>query len=105
MPRAKRSNSARKTASPRAAGPAVVYVLSDSTGNLARHMLAAFLTQFPADVLCVRYENFIRTKQRLTTIFAKISGETAAVFHAFVSPILKREISQHASRRRFPATI
>ena len=67
-------------------------------------MLAAFLTQFPANALCVRYENFIRTKQRLTTTFAKISGEASAVFHAFVSPALKREISVAASRRKSPAT-
>ncbi|HEX4793800.1 MAG TPA: pyruvate, water dikinase regulatory protein [Humisphaera sp.] len=96
---ARRSPSARKTSRP-PSEPAVVYVLSDSTGNLARHMLAAFLTQFPTDALCVRYENFIRTKQRLATIFAKISADASAVFHAFVSPALKQEISRRCKQAK-----
>ena len=29
-----------------------IYVLSDSTGNLGRHMLTAMLTQFPPDLKC-----------------------------------------------------
>src|SRR5215204_3870841 len=41
---------AKPAVQPKAAGAAaLVHVLSDSTGNLARHMMTAFLTQFPPD--------------------------------------------------------
>src|SRR5215203_3399452 len=72
----------------------VVYAISDSTGNLARHMLTAFLTQFPPDSLSVRFEAFVRTELRLGEVLAKARTERAVVCHAMVSPRLKERIAR-----------
>lgn len=67
-----------------------VYVLSDSTGNLARHMLGAFLTQFDNEALAVRFETFVRTPERLREVLEQARGDGAAVCHAMVSGEFKK---------------
>ncbi len=69
-----------------------VMVLSDSTGNLARHMLAAVLTQFPAKSISARFENFVRTESRLNELLAVARKQKLAVCHAMVSDHLKTQI-------------
>src|SRR5207253_1608703 len=65
----KRKPRASNRAKPQiAAGPRGIYVISDSTGNLPRHMLGAFMTQFPRQALNVRFESFVRTAARLQEI-------------------------------------
>src|SRR4051812_2644946 len=89
---AARRPAARKSAATAPAGEAparVLYVISDSTGNLARHMVSAYLTQFPPGTLTVRHETFVRDHQRLQKVLANVTGERAAVCHAFVSRELK----------------
>src|SRR5688500_18757937 len=67
-----------------------LHLLCDSTGNLPRHMVAAFATQFPAGSLTTRDWNFIRTPGQLAEVHAGIKGDPGIVFHAFVSDELKQ---------------
>jgi [pyruvate, water dikinase]-phosphate phosphotransferase / [pyruvate, water dikinase] kinase len=66
------------------AGPQLLYVLSDSTGNLARHMLAAFRTQFPAGTFVTRVRSFLDTPQKVDAVFGEIAAAPGAVMHALV---------------------
>ena len=79
-----------------------VYVLSDSTGNLPRHMLAAFLTQFPPDALAVRCETFVRTPERAREVLERAKAENAAVCHAMVSKELKELVNRYCRRAKLP---
>ena len=87
-----------------AGGPAArsIYVLSDSTGNLPRHMLAAFLTQFPSDALTVHCEAFVRTPDRARQVLAWAKADNAAVCHAMVSRELKDLVSGYCRRAKLP---
>jgi regulator of PEP synthase PpsR (kinase-PPPase family) len=80
-----------------------VYVLSDSTGNLARHMLTAFLTQFPPDALKVIARTFVDTPRKVDDVFAEIAAASGIIFHAVVSESVKRAIVSCAERLRLPA--
>ena len=84
------------------AGPRTVYVISDSTGNLARHMLTAFLTQFPPRALDVRYETFVRTPPLLKGLLERAREERAAVCHAVVAAEFKETISRFCKKAKLP---
>src|SRR3569832_2079876 len=66
-----------------------IYVVSDSTGNLARHMLTAFLTQFPPGAVTVHFRPFIRTSQALDEVLKETASSSGIVCHALVSKELK----------------
>lgn len=70
-----------------------LYVLSDSTGNLAKHMVTSFLTQFPDGAFDLKLRPFIGEQKRLDKSLAEISTHPGIVFHAVVSPSLKSDIS------------
>lgn len=74
---------------PAGGGPRVVYLLSDSTGNLPRHMLAAFLTQFPPGTFVMRARVFLDSPQKLEAAFAEIAAAPGVVMHAVVDPAAK----------------
>src|SRR4051794_37362298 len=76
-------------------GNRVVYVLSDSTGNLARHMLTAFLTQFPRDAFDLRFHNFMQSKANVNAVFVDIraAATPGLVVHAVMSGELKDAIT------------
>ena len=78
----------RKTAptGPPEAGPRLLYLLSDSTGNLGRHMLTAFLTQFPAGTFDVRAHNFLDSPQKVESALAEAEAAPGVVMHALVDP-------------------
>ncbi len=81
-----------------------LHVLSDSTGNLARHMVTAFLTQFPTGAFEVRSHNFLTTAHKLDEAlrsFAK--DEHAIVLHALVAPEAKRTATNFCVKHKFPA--
>jgi len=73
--------------------PAIVYILSDSTGNLARHMLAAFITQFPTDAIATQFHTFIRGEHALNEVLRKIHNKPGAICHAMVSDLFKEKIA------------
>ena len=90
----KKSRGRRRLTPKQVAAPRPLYVLSDSTGNLARHMLSAFQTQFAPEALSIRVEPFVRTAGKLKEILARAKEENAAVCHAMVSEKFKKTISQ-----------
>lgn len=71
-----------------------LHVLSDSTGNLAQHMLTAFLTQFPRDAFEMHLHRFIQTEQRLEQAMDRIATLRGIVFHAVVHREFKEVIEQ-----------
>src|SRR4051794_2884 len=71
--------------------PPDVYILSDSTGSLARHMLAAFMTQFPIDSIAPHFHTFIRGEKRLGEILEHIKARPGAICYAMVSDALKKQ--------------
>jgi regulator of PEP synthase PpsR (kinase-PPPase family) len=80
----------------------VLYVVSDSTGNLARHMVSTFLTQFPAGAVEVRYEMFVKDVGRVEGLLAGVEGRRVAVCHAVVSRELKGGIVRACERAGVP---
>jgi regulator of PEP synthase PpsR (kinase-PPPase family) len=101
---AKRKPSARPRksrtgpAAPAPRRPATVHLVSDSTGNLARHMLAAFVTQFPDNTFVIRAWNFINTPEKLSAVFGAIATEPGLVLHAVVDPQHKAAIARQCGR-------
>ena len=81
----------------------IVYVLSDSTGNLARHMLTAFLTQFPRDAFTLRFKNFIQTDAKVDAAFDEIRAAPGLVVHAVIADNLKARIDSHCRALKLPA--
>jgi regulator of PEP synthase PpsR (kinase-PPPase family) len=80
-----------------------LYVLSDAAGNLPRHMLIAFLTQFPAGTFDVIYKPFLRTVARVETALATCEAKTCIVMHALVSAASKRAVERYCKQRHIPA--
>jgi hypothetical protein len=80
----------------------MVYVLSDSTGNLARHMLTAFLTQFPRDAFAVRFKSFVQTDANVNAAFDEIEATPGLVLHAVMSAELKGSIAQRCRDLNLP---
>jgi regulator of PEP synthase PpsR (kinase-PPPase family) len=80
----------RQAGGPQEAGPRLLLLLSDSTGNLARHMVTAFLTQFPGGAFDVRARNFLDSPAKVEAAVAAIGAGHAIVMHALVDPAAKR---------------
>ncbi len=80
--------------------PLTLYVISDSTGSLARHMLAAFLTQFPPRTFNVIYRPFVQSSEKLQTTLNQI--RKGVVLHALVSPAAKKLVDAHCKNHNFP---
>ena len=92
-----------KTALPPSPARRVLYVLSDAAGNLPRHMLNAFLTQFPAGIFEVVYKPFLRTVAQVEAALAACDAATGIVLHAVVSAESKRAIERQCGRREIPS--
>jgi [pyruvate, water dikinase]-phosphate phosphotransferase / [pyruvate, water dikinase] kinase len=97
-----RSNPVRKPIS-RTREPIPLYVFSDSTGNLARHMVTSFLTQFPAGSFQIVMRPFNRDADRIVESLGAVSARPGIVFHAVVSPALKKLISERCNELDIPS--
>jgi len=75
-----------------------LYVLSDSTGNLARHMMTTYLTQFPLGTFAAQIKPFVNEPLRLEKAFETIALRRGIVLHAVVSPELKLEIETRCGK-------
>lgn len=105
MGQTRRKPTRRPKAKPRkpAASPKrLIYLLSDSTGNLARHMLTAILTQFPEGSFALRPWTFLRTQQQLIKVLRAAEEEQAIIFHAMVASDHKMLINDHCARAGMP---
>lgn len=78
--------------------PITLHLLSDSTGNLAQHMLTAFLTQFPPDAFNLHRRNFLDSEPKLNAALDEVALDPGIAFHAFVSPVAKRLIEQRCKK-------
>ncbi len=101
---AKRPSGGTKTRRPRESGfsssnePIPLYILSDSTGNLAQHMLTAILTQFPPDRFALYRQNFLQSDMLLQRALEQVAKKPGLVFHAVVSPAAKKMIADHCAK-------
>jgi regulator of PEP synthase PpsR (kinase-PPPase family) len=75
-----------------------LYVLSDATGSLARHMVSTFLTQFPHGAFQLHLKPFIGEAGRLAKALVTIAEKRGIVFHAVVSEDLKAEIARECDQ-------
>jgi hypothetical protein len=82
------------------AKPPIVMVVSDSTGNLARHILSAVTTQFPPGALTLRYENFVRTEPHLKALLQEAKTQGCVICHAMVSASLKKLITTFSTKAK-----
>jgi len=101
----RRKKQSRRILKPKAAARAkpIIHVLSDSTANLPRHMMAALLTQFPPNSADVRFATFVRTETRLEEVLRDISGPGHVVCHAVISPGMKQQIELHCAACGIPS--
>ena len=83
-------------------GAVPLYVLSDSTGNLARHMVTTYLTQFPASTFVTHTRPFLAEPTRLAEAFDVISKHPGIVLHAVVRPTLKADIATRCRQLAVP---
>jgi len=80
-----------------------VYALSDSTGNLARHMLCTFLTQFPAGTFAVEVRAFLHTPAAVEEALAEAAlNPGVVVVHALVSAELKGIVERRCAEIGVP---
>jgi regulator of PEP synthase PpsR (kinase-PPPase family) len=79
-----------------------LYVLSDSTGNLARHMVSSFLTQFPLGSFQVHVKPFVHEPMRMKAALEMIAHRPGIVLHAVVAAELKQKIQQECARLNTP---
>jgi len=93
----------RKVAPAAAAAEPIVHVLSDSTGNLPRHILTALLTQFPPHSISARFENFVRTAHQVDRVLEQAAKHGGIVCHAIVSPELKQRVADHCEAAAIPS--
>lgn len=78
-------------------------MLSDSTGNLPRHMLTAFLTQFPQGTFDVRARAFLDTPAKLKAAITAVEAAPGIVLHALVTPAMKRLVTDRCRALGLPA--
>src|SRR5215204_2783707 len=79
-----------------------VHLLSDSTGNLSRHMMAAFATQFPAGTFAICPKTFLRSPAALEAALDDIGKSPGIVFHAFTSDDTKRATNDFCAKANLP---
>jgi regulator of PEP synthase PpsR (kinase-PPPase family) len=80
-----------------------LHVLSDAAGNLPRHMLIAFLTQFPVGTFQVIYKPFLRKLEHVEQALAACDPAGSIVLHAVVAAASKRLIEGHCKSKRIPS--
>ena len=96
-PAAAAAAAAAKAAEVEPSASRTLYVLSDSTGNLAQHMLTAILTQFPREAFAVRVKTYLSTEPKLAAALDEAAREAAIVFHAVVAPAAKEAIARRCT--------
>ena len=99
-PAAKKAESVKPAVANKPAIP--LYLLSDSTGNLARHMVTSYLTQFPPGTFVTCTKPFLAEPQRMNEAFQAIAERAGIVLHAVVQPSLKAEIADRCRQLAVP---
>jgi regulator of PEP synthase PpsR (kinase-PPPase family) len=97
-----RKKEAKAPPAAKSEGMRVIHLLSDSTGNLARHMLTAFLTQFPPQAFAVRAKTFLQDEAKLRAALDAIAADPGIVFHAMVSDQAKEAVLERCGKLGLP---
>lgn len=82
----------------------LLHVISDSTGNLARHMVAAFQTQFASGTFEVRPWNFVSTVDRLNRTLEQVREVGGVIMHAVVAHKHKQVIEDFCNANHIPCS-
>jgi len=90
-------------ASTKARGWRDLYILSDSTGNLAQHMLNAFLTQFPPGTFTLHGKVFLQTPAKIEEALADVAQRPGVVFHALIAREAKARVAAFCAAHALPA--
>jgi [pyruvate, water dikinase]-phosphate phosphotransferase / [pyruvate, water dikinase] kinase len=78
-------------------GPRPLYVLSDSTGNLGRHIVTAILTQFPPDAFRIETRGFLRTEKQIREVMDQVKSRPGVVFHGLLEPAHKQLVTDQSA--------
>ena len=95
---AKRSQPAKQSPARRP-----IYILSDSTGNLGRHIVTAILTQFPADAFRVETRGFLRDERQFREVLDQIKSDPGLVFHGLLDQAHKEIVNEGCKKIGLPA--
>ena len=81
----------------------IIYLISDSTGELGERFTNALTTQFPNNKIVLKKFNFIESEAELQKAFSKISDHGSILFHTVVSKKLKEKIEAFGKKKNVPA--
>src|SRR5688572_11292579 len=70
-----------------------LYILSDSTGNLGRHIVTAILTQFPPDAFRVETRGFLRSESQFREVMEHVRADPGLVFHGLLDHAHKKLVN------------
>ncbi|OIO39282.1 MAG: hypothetical protein AUJ71_01065 [Candidatus Omnitrophica bacterium CG1_02_49_16] len=70
----------------------IIYLISDSTGELGERFTNALATQFPDDRIVLKKFNFVEDEAELKKAFSKIIDHGSVLFHTVLSRKLKKMI-------------
>ncbi len=94
------STSKKKAVAKRNSGSgAKIHVITDGTGGLPRHMLAAVLSQFPNLKAVPHYHIFCETTDQIDRALAKMKGKSI-VLHAVANPHTKLHLIEAVKRKK-----
>jgi regulator of PEP synthase PpsR (kinase-PPPase family) len=88
---AKKSNGTQHTAETSAATETSIHVITDGTGGLPRHILAAVLSQFPNLNSAPQYHIFCDSTDQVDRELRKIQCKSI-VLHALANPTTKQHL-------------
>jgi hypothetical protein len=75
---------------------AVLFAVSDATGETARHTLQAALSQFPGVSVEIKTISEIRTLAQVETVVAEAAQAGAAIAHTLVTDEMRRHVDECA---------
>ena len=78
------------------------HLVSDSTGNLAQHMLGAVLTQFPDLHAKQIHHVFVDTPDEITKLGKQLKKQRTLVFHSFVNAEHKVALEAICEKKGIP---
>ncbi|MFT5122379.1 MAG: regulator of PEP synthase PpsR (kinase-PPPase family) [Kiritimatiellia bacterium] len=80
----------------------VVHLISDSTGNLARHMLTAVLAEFPKERFAIVTHFDKHEASEIKTLVKGVRKSRSLVMHALVNSENKRIVDEYCEHKNIP---
>jgi regulator of PEP synthase PpsR (kinase-PPPase family) len=76
-----------------------VFIISDSTGETAYHVLQTVLAQFDSDNIRIQRHADITTPQQIHDIVEEVANAEGLIFHTLVSPGLREAVTYLCANR------